>query len=297
MDRKALTRKVTVVGMLVNLGLIGFKITAGLLGHSQAVFADGIHSASDLLTDLMILVGLAFWARPRDIDHPYGHERIETLLTLVLSVILLGAGLFLAYEAIIRMLRRHTASIGMIALYAALVSVAVKETLYRWTRRMGAEMKSIAVAANAWHHRSDALSSLPVATAVLAALIFPGLWFVDQLGAILVSLFIMGTSYKIALPCVKQLIDTAPSREVQRLLVETIEATDGVVSAHGVKARYLGPKILGEAHIEVDGRVTVEEGHDIAEDAKRNVFNRFPEIEDMTIHVEPIGDYMLRGEP
>jgi cation diffusion facilitator family transporter len=297
MDKRALTQRVTVIGMAVNLALIGLKITAGILGHSQAVFADGIHSASDLLTDLLILVGLVFWARPRDKDHPYGHERIETLVTFVLSAVLLGAGVFLAYDAITQMLKRHAANIGMIALYAALVSVVTKEVLYRWTRTVGARVKSVAVVANAWHHRTDALSSMPVAIAVLAAVIFPGLRFVDHLGAIIVSLFIIGAAYKIALPCVKQLVDTAPSREVQSLLVETIEATDGVISVHEVKARYLGPKILAEAHIEVDGRVTVEEGHDIAEEAKRNVFDRFPEIEDITLHVEPIGDYMLRGEP
>jgi len=297
MDRRALTQKVTVVGMVVNLALIGFKIAAGVVGHSQAVFADGIHSASDLLTDMMILVGLVFWARPRDRDHPYGHERIETLVTLVLAGVLLGAGVFLAYDAVTQMWRRHATGIGMIALYAALVSIVVKEILYRWTRNVGAKVKSVAVVANAWHHRSDAFSSLPVAGAVFAAVLFPKLWFVDHLGAVFVSLFIMGAAYKIALPCIKQLIDTAPSKEVQKLIIETIETTDGVISVHEVKARYLGPKILAEAHIEVDGRVTVEEGHDIAEAAKRNVSERFPEIEDITIHVEPIGDYMIRGEP
>lgn len=297
MDAKTLTRRVTVVGMLVNLLLIGFKIAAGILGNSQAVFADGVHSASDLVTDLAILVGLAFWARPRDSDHPYGHERIETLVALLLAGMLLAVGVLLAYNAVIHMWKRQVMRIGMVALYAALVSVVLKEALYQWTRRVGARVKSVAVMANAWHHRTDALSSLPVVVAVLAAVVFPGLWFVDHLGAVLVSLFIMGAAYRIALPNVRQLIDTAPPREVQTLLEETIESTDGVVSVHEVRARYLGPKIMAEAHIEVDGRVTVEEGHDIAEAAKRKVSKRFPEVEDITIHIEPIGDFMIRGEP
>jgi cation diffusion facilitator family transporter len=289
-------RRVTVTGLVLNILLMAFKITAGTLGRSQAVFADGIHSGSDLVTDMMVLLGLAFWARPKDADHPYGHERIETVVALVLSGVLFAAGALIGYEAVSQLWKRHIVHIRPIALYAALVSVFSKEVLYRWTRRVGVRMKSLAVVANAWHHRTDAFSSIPVAVAVGTAILLPSWWFVDHVAAVLVSLLIAIAAYGIALPCVRQLIDTAPPRQIQEALAHAMESTDGVISVHEIRARYLGPKILAEAHIEVDGRLTVDEGHDIAEEAKKKVFEQFPEIEDITIHIEPVGDLLIRGE-
>ncbi|MFQ5906372.1 MAG: cation diffusion facilitator family transporter [bacterium] len=296
-NRKREVGRVTLVGLIINVCLIGTKIVGGMLGRSQAVLADGVHSGGDLITDIIILIGLSFWARPKDRDHPYGHERIETLVTLVLSTILLGAGVFLALNAASGLRHRHLTYVRPVALYAALISVASKEILYRWTRSAGTRMKSLAVVANAWHHRADALSSIPVAIAVLVAILFPAWWFIDHLAAIVVSIFIMHAAYGIALPCIRQLIDTAPPGEVRGGLREAIRSTGGVVSVHGVKARYLGSKILAEAHVEVDGSVTVEEGHGIAEEVKKNVFRQFPEIEDITIHIEPAGDFAVKGEP
>jgi len=295
--RKRETRKVTLVGLFVNLFLIGLKIGAGVVGRSQAVVADGVHSSSDLITDVIILIGLAFWARPRDGDHPYGHERIETLVTLVLAGVLFGAGVLLTLNSASGLWQRHLTYVRLIALYAALVSVVSKEILYRWTRNAGTRMRSLAVVANAWHHRADALSSIPVAMAVLVAILLPAWWFIDHLAAIVVSIFIMLAAYRIALPCIRQLIDTAPPREVRGALREAIRSTRGVVSVHGVKARYLGSKILAEAHVEIDGSVTVEEGHGIAEKVKKSVFEEFPEIEDIIIHIEPTGDFAVKGEP
>ncbi len=289
-------QRVTITGLVLNIVLMVFKVTAGIAGRSQAVFADGIHSGSDLVTDVMVLLGLAFWARPKDADHPYGHERIETVVALVLSGILFAAGALIGYGAVSQLWKRHVVQIRPIALYAAVVSVLSKEILYRWTRSVGVRMRSLAVVANAWHHRSDAFSSIPVAVAVATAILLPSWWFVDHVAAILVSVFIVIAAYGIALPCVRQLIDTAPPKQIQEALAQAMESTDGVISVHEIRARYLGPKILAEAHIEVDGRVTVEEGHDIAEEAKKKVFEQFPEIEDITIHIEPIGDYVIRGE-
>lgn len=294
--RKRETRKVTLVGLIVNLALIAGKITAGIIGNSDAVVADGVHSGSDMISDLMILIGLVFWAKPKDRDHPYGHERIETLTTLVLAMMLFGAGILITYRASTDVLRRHESVPGLVALYAAVAAIVSKEVLARWTRRVGARMKSLAVVANAWHHRSDALSSVPVALAVLVAVVAPAWWFVDHLAAIVVSVFIIFAAYRIAFPSFMQLIDTAPPAEVQEALEKVMRSSDGIISVHQIRARYLGSKILAEAHVEVLGSVTVEEGHRIAEEAKESVLEKFPEIEDITIHIEPVGDFAKRGK-
>ena len=295
--RKRETRRVTLVGLFVNLVLIAAKISAGIVGRSDAVVADGVHSGSDMISDVMILIGLLFWAKPRDRDHPYGHERIETLTTLVLALLLFGAGILITYRASTDVWRRHESVPGFVALYAAIAAIVVKEVLFRWTKRVGTGMKSLAVVANAWHHRSDALSSIPVALAVLTAIVIPAWWFIDSLAAIVVSIFIIYAAYRIARPSFMQLIDTAPPAEVQEALERVMRSTDGIISVHEIRARYLGSKIMAEAHVEVLGSVTVEEGHRIAEEVKKNVLEKFPEIEDITIHIEPVGDFAKRGKP
>ncbi len=206
-------RLVTWVGMLVNIGLSGFKIAAGYFGSSQAIVADGVHSLSDTTTDLAVLIGVRYWTAPPDRDHPHGHRRIETVITMLIGFVLAGVALGLGYNAIITIQVQHDPP-KLIALVAALVSIVSKEVLYQWTVLVGKQAKSSAVIANAWHHRSDGLSSIPAALAVGGALLYPDWYFLDHVGAILVSMFIINAAWKISWPALKQLTDTGASPEV-----------------------------------------------------------------------------------
>ena len=163
-------RKITWIGLIVNILLAAIKFTLGIVGRSHAVVADAVHSLSDLGTDFAILFGVKYWSKPADEDHPYGHRRIETFVTLLISCALLGVAVAIGYNALISLRDAHVRQPGWIAFYGALLSIVFKEVLYRWTFKVGKRAKSSAVLANAWHHRTDAFSSIPVAIAVAAAI-------------------------------------------------------------------------------------------------------------------------------
>ena len=198
-DEGQAVRQATWVGLLVNLALCAIKFTAGIVGGSQAVVADAVHSLSDSVTDVAILVGSHFWTRPADADHPYGHRRIETLVTLFVGFSLVAAAIGLSWHAIATFGHQRAHVPGWIAFWAGLVSVVCKETLYRWTAAVGHRVNSLALQANAWHHRSDAMSSVPTVFAVAGAVIYPQLYFLDHLGALVVSGFILHAAYVILL--------------------------------------------------------------------------------------------------
>lgn len=282
-------RRVTWVGLLTNVALAALKFAAGTLGHSRAVVADAVHSLSDCGTDVAVLVGARLWARPRDDDHPYGHARIETVVTVILGLSLLAVALGIGYGAIVSMRERHSQPPGIIALVAAAVSIVVKEALYRWTIRVGREVQSSAVVANAWHHRSDALSSIPAVVAVGAAIVLPKWTFLDHLGALAVCLLIAQVAWKILRPAVGQLIDQGlPPRECEAIL-EAARACDGVEHAHDLRTRRLGSGIALDIHVEVLPTLSVVEGHDIGEAARLRILGLFPDVIDVVVHVDPYG--------
>ena len=205
--KEKIIRKVTWIGLFVNLFLAGIKFTAGILGKSQALVADAIHSLTDLTTDIAVIAGSHYWERPPDEDHPYGHKRLETLVTVFIGLMLAAAGLGIGWKAVSTLHYNGATPPGWIALFAALVSIICKEVIYRWTARTGKRLKSAALAANAWHHRTDALSSLPVLVAVGGARVFPSWSFLDRVGAVVVSIFIIHASIKIVAPALSELID------------------------------------------------------------------------------------------
>jgi thioredoxin type arsenate reductase len=279
-------RRVTWLGLGVNLALAGLKLACGLLGHSRALVADAVHSLSDSSTDLAILIGVHYWLAPPDESHPHGHGRIETLVTLGIALVLGGVAGGLAFEA----LRTHGEAHPpprWIALIAALASIIVKEALYRRTIIVGRRIHSSAVVANAWHHRSDALSSIPVAVAVLGAKINPDWAFLDHIGAVVVAVFILGASWRIGWPALKQLIDAgAPARvrrEIERIAMQVPE----VCHIHAVRTRYIGSGIAVDLHVHVDGGLTVRRGHAVSEEVTRRLLADGPELVDVIVHVEP----------
>ncbi len=286
-SRNRTVARVTWVGLWLNLGLALLKIGAGIGAGSQAVLADGIHSLSDLVTDVVVLVGLRYWTAPPDERHPHGHGRIETLVTVFIGCALLAVALGLGYGALAGVRAEGLAAPGWVAFWAALLSLGAKEVLYRWTMVKARETGSAALKANAWHHRSDALSSLPAALAVAVAAVFPEWSFVDRVGAFVVCLFILQAGGKITWPALEQLIDRGATEEQIRRIEEVAMQTGGVQEVHAVRSRYLGQGLQVDLHVLVDPELTVREGHVIAEKVKVRLLELCGSVQDVVVHLEP----------
>ena len=285
--REKTVRKVTWVGLLANLFLAGFKFIAGISGRSQALVADAIHSLTDLTTDIAVIAGSHYWSRPPDDDHPYGHRRLETLVTVFIGIALVAAGIGIGWRAISTLQQKTAAPPGWIALVAAFVSIICKEAIYRWTAIIGKRVKSPALAANAWHHRTDALSSLPVLVAVAGAKAFPSWSFLDRLGAAVVSIFILHASIKIIWPAVSELIDAGVPTQTRKKIRAMALKNEDVLQVHDIRTRYISSSIQVDLHIVVDGTITVREGHAIADDVRDRIIAEIPEVLDVIVHVDP----------
>jgi cation diffusion facilitator family transporter len=285
--REKIVRKVTWVGLWLNLFLAAIKFIAGIYGRSQALVADAIHSLTDLTTDIAVIAGSHYWSRPPDENHPYGHRRLETLVTVFIGVVLIAAGIGIGWKAISALQEKHSAPPGWIAVFAALASIVCKESIYRWTAVTGRRAKSPALVANAWHHRTDALSSIPVLIAVAGARVFPSWSFLDHLGAAVVSIFILHASIKIIWPGLGELIDVGAPTDTCKKIRDIALKNDGVLQVHDIRTRFISSSIQVDLHIVVDGLITVREGHDIADDVKARIMDRIPEVLDVIVHVDP----------
>ena len=274
------------VGLLINLALAGIKFAAGTLGHSQAVVADAIHSLTDTVTDLALIFGARYWTAPADEEHPHGHRKFETLITVFIGLVVAAAAISIGWDAVTSF-GRPTTPPSLIALIAAVASIGIKEGLYRWTARVGRETGSSALIANAWHHRTDALSSIPVAVAVAAAILDHRLAVVDQIGALVVAVFILHAAIRIIRPALEQLVDAgapkAHRRELERLALEV----DGVRAAHALRTRYIGSELAVDVHVEVDANLSVADGFAIARRVKRDLLERGPGVADVVVQIEP----------
>ncbi len=286
-SREQKVRRVTWIGLLVNFGLCGLKFTAGYFSQSQALIADAIHSLTDTTTDIAIIAGSHYWSRPPDDCHPYGHRRLETLVTAFIGVVLAAAGIGIGWEAISTLHTHHAEPPGWFALCAAMASIVIKEVLYRWTANVGKKIRSSALAANAWHHRTDAISSLPVLLAVGGALIFPTWSFLDHVGAAIVSIFILHAAMRITWPAISELIDAGAPEEIQNEVARITLNTGGVKAVHAIRTRYISSSIQIDMHIVVDGAISVMEGHTIADNVEKNIIDGVPEVLDVVVHVDP----------
>jgi len=275
------------VGLLCNLVLAAAKAAAGIFGHSQAVLADALHSLTDSVTDIAVILGVRYWTAPADEDHPHGHGRIETLITVVIGLAIGAVAVGMGTQAI-RGLRHDPGTTPTpVALGVALVSIAVKEVLYRWTAKVGREVRSPALVANAWHHRSDAISSIPAAAAVGVTLIDPEWAVVDRVGAVVVCLLILQASWRILRPAIDQLIDAGAPAAERRRIEELALQVDGVEAAHAVRTRYVGADLAVDLHVEVDGGLSVAEGHLIAVAVRRKLLEEGPNVNDALVQIEP----------
>jgi len=289
-------RRVTLIGLVINVALSALKFAAGIVGNSQAVVADAVHSLSDTITDVAVLVGVKFWSKPPDECHPYGHRRIEFLVTIFIGLLLAAVALGLSYNALSTLREVENSPPGAIAFFAAVVSIFTKEALYRWTFSKGKEIKSTALIANAWHHRSDGLSSIPAAVAVAGAALFPGLAFLDRLGAIVVSMFILQAAWKIVRPSVEQLVDRGAPEEICLGIEQLAFATPGVQEVHAIRTRHIGSGIEVDLHVLVDPSMSVEEGHAISEEVKRRLIEYVSDVVDVVVHLEPYETSEKKGQ-
>ena len=282
--------RITWISLAINLGVGVIKIALGLLGHSWAVVADGVHSLSDLVTDAAVLVGVRYWSAPADFDHPHGHARIETLVTVLIGGATAAVGVGLAWQAIQHMIRGDGLQPTWVALAAAAASCIIKEGLYRWTIHVGRDIGSSAVIANAVHHRSDALSSVPATAAVTATLVLgPDWWWLDSAGAVVVSVLILYAAWTVIRPAVDQLVDhAAPADEVERFR-DIASTTPGVSGAHDLRTRYVGTRIALDLHIEVHPQFTVHHGHEIADAVRNRLYASTDNLCDVVIHIDPAG--------
>ena len=286
-SKEKIVRRVTWVGLFVNLVLAAIKFAAGIFGRSQALVADAIHSLTDLTTDIAVLAGSHYWSRPPDENHPYGHRRLETLVTVFIGVVLIAAGIGIGWKAISTLHQKHTAPPGWIAVVAAFASIVCKESLYRWTATTGRRIRSPALAANAWHHRTDAFSSLPVLIAVAGARAFPAWSFLDHVGAAVVSIFILHASIKIIWPSLGELIDAGAPMETQKRIREIALRNKDVLQVHDIRTRFISTSVLVDLHIVVEGSISVREGHHIADDVRDRITGEIPEVLDVIVHVDP----------
>jgi cation diffusion facilitator family transporter len=282
-------RKVTLIGSVVDLLLGIVKVVIGVLSHSQALVADGIHSFSDLFTDFLVLFAAKHAHREADEEHPYGHGRIETVATVALGGALLTVAVGISYDAIRRMLAPELLlHPGVLALLAALVSVFAKEVIYQYTARVARRLRSRMLHANAWHSRSDAISSIVVVIGVGGTM--AGLPWLDAVAAIIVALMIAKIAWDLLWKSLQELIDTALDAEQVETISETIRDVPGVRSLHMLRTRRSGSDALVDVHILVDPRLSVSEGHQIGETVRKRLLQGNDEVTDVTVHIDPEDD-------
>lgn len=274
--------------MWVNLVLTVLQIVVGILGRSQALVADGLHSLSDLIADFLVLYANRKSHRSADITHPYGHARIETAATFLLGVMLVALGLGLLWNAGIKLQDpRAIQPVHVATLYIALLTLAGKELLFRYLMSVAKRLHSQMLVANAWHARADAASSLVVLVGIGGNLL--GLHFLDLIAALLVAFMIVRMGGQMAYQALAELIDTALDEAAVKQIRATIEATEGVLGLHELRTRRMGDSGLVDAHILVDPRISVSEGHHIAEHARKRVLEQH-EVVDVLVHIDPEDD-------
>lgn len=292
MDRTRKITSVTLWGAVANMLLCIFKMAAGIVGRSSAMIADAIHSLSDLFSDVVVLVMVRIAAKGRDVSHDYGHGKFETLATAIISLILLVVGGRLMAGAVGNI---HTVvkggqlpQPGKIAFWAAIASIAVKEFLYHWTAHTGREAGSDTIIANAWHHRSDALSSVGSAAGIGGAILFGGKWTVlDPIVGGIISIIIIVVAVRMMIPALNELTEASLPEETEKEISGILLSVNGISDAHALKTRKAGPDVIIDVHIVVDPEMTVAKAHDLTDIAETALKKKFGEGTQISIHVEP----------
>jgi cation diffusion facilitator family transporter len=278
------------IGLLGNAVLIVVKFVLGVVGRSQALIADAVHSLSDFGTDILAFTGLRYMTKGSDRNHPFGHGKIETLMSLLIGIALIGVGLWIGYSAASSLILNQNYTPNLWALLGAAISLIVKEWMYQYTVRVGRRIKSQVLVANAWHHRSDALASMAALVGVGVTLINPAWNFMDSVAALFVALLIIKVGFDISVPAFQAASDAAPSQERLSEIAEVVESIPGVRSAHDIRARSYANQLYVELHAVVDPSITVAAGHSIANEIRDKLMGRIPDILDVIVHIDPDDD-------
>ena len=281
-DAKRVTMQVSTVGIVSNAVLTVFKLVAGIVAHSSAIVADAVHSASDILGSLIVMIGAVFSHKAADASHPYGHEKLECIASILLGNILVVVGAAIGYAGVMKIIRGETlAAPGVLALIAAVVSIAVKEGLYWYTIAAAKRIRSVSLKAEAWHHRSDALSSIGSFAGVLGARL--GVPILDPIASIVICLFIFKVAFGIFRESIDRLVDRAADTDMRRTMLRT----PGVVRVDDLKTRLFGSRTYVDAEIAVDGALPLRDAHVIAEAVHHELERDYPDVKHCTVHVNP----------
>lgn len=279
--------------MFVNMILFAFKLVAGIIGRSGAMIADAVHSASDFVTDIVVLAFVRISAKPRDDDHKWGHGKYETLASLIIGVALFAVGIEILIDSAEKIAAVAAGEVlprpGAIAIIAAAVSILVKEALYQWSVRVGKQLDSPSVVANAWHHRSDALSSIGALLGIGCAYFLGEKWRIaDPIAAIVVAALIIKVAYDLCRTALAELLEKSLPRDVEDEILAIISAMPNVYKPHNLRTRRIGANIAIEVHIRVDGSMTVHDSHEISRDIEQALREKYGAQTAVAIHVEPL---------
>lgn len=292
MTRERKIQQVTLVGCLGNVVLMVFKLIAGVVGHSSAMIADAAHSLSDFVTDVIVLTFVSVSAKPQDKSHDYGHGKFETIATFFIGIALVAAATGIIISGIVSLIDwakgADLEAPGKMALWAALFSIAVKEALYQYTAYHGKKLNSQAVIANAWHHRSDALSSVAAAIGIGGAILLGDRWTVlDPLASVIVGIVLMKVAVGLLRTSINELTESSLPQETEQEIEDIITSFPQVSEPHNLRTRRIGNRIAIEAHIRMDGTMSLQESHDVASQVEKNLKDRFGDDTHITLHVEP----------
>jgi cation diffusion facilitator family transporter len=283
-DRYYQARKITLIGAFTNALLSMMKLLGGFIYHSHALIADGVHSLSDLLTDFMVLFASKYGSQDADDSHPYGHQRIETAATLFLSLVLSLAGFSIAWDAIDELMHASSTLPKWQSLPIIAFSIVVNELLFHYTQYVGKTINSKLILANAWHHRSDAASSLVVLIGLIGSL--AGYIYLDACAAVIVGLMIIKMGWDYGWNSVKELVDTAVNPELLAQIERVIQQVDGVQKIHQLRSRFMGTDVLIDVHIMVSPKISVSEGHYIAQHVHHALVKQIDSVQDVIVHVD-----------
>lgn len=293
MSRASEIYKVTLIGSLGNVLLMIFKFVAGIAGHSSAMVADAVHSLSDFLTDVVVLIFVHVSAKPQDESHDYGHGKFETMATFLIALALIGAAIGIIFSGSTKLVAwldgEELEAPGMLALWAALLSILVKEVLYRYTARRGKELESQAMIANAWHHRSDALSSVGAAIGIGGAILLGNRWTVlDPLASIVVGAMLVKVAVALMKTSVDELTECSLPAETENEIMALILSQSDVQEPHNLRTRRIGNRIAIEVHVRMRGDHSLNYAHEKATALERLLKERFGPQTHVTVHMEPI---------
>ena len=280
--------KVSVVSIIVNIALSLLKLLAGILAKSGAMISDAVHSASDVFSTFVVIIGVKLAGKQPDKEHPYGHERLECVASVILAVVLAGTGIGIGVKGVQNIAGSQTGKLvvpGALALVAAVVSIIAKELMYHYTKRTAVKINSGALMADAWHHRSDALSSIGSFAGILGARM--GLPVLDPLASVIICVFIEKAALEIFIDAVNKMIDRSCSDDTVTKMQEVILDTEGVLGIDELKTRLFGAKIYVEVEIRMDPDKTLVEAHDTAEMVHDMIEKTFPEVKHCMVHVNP----------